>query len=513
MSAADPSSLDPIRRDTMNPHAFSLAEPATASWPLIGWLDRSFSDKRYNVSRPKVIFAVSVFDFLTVIGAGLFAAALTGMDAERSVWLMALRTIVVAIAITALMRREWAYTISALRQPLVQCQRIFSSLMGGFLCFAGTAYLARFSLFTPDEAIIWLLTAGAVMMVSRIGVAKILALWTASGRLVRRTVIVGGGPDGEAVISALEASSQNHIQILGVFDDREDDRSADSLAGYAKLGNFEQLSAFCRNAGVELLIVTVPTAAESRLLQILKQLFTLQVDIRISALSSKLRFNSRAYTQIGGVPMLAAMDRPLTDWDRAIKNLEDRVLGAIIFVLASPIMALVALAVRWDSKGPILFKQRRFGFNNELIEVYKFRSMYTEQSDATAAKLVTRGDRRVTRVGRFIRRTSLDELPQLINVMKGEMSLVGPRPHATQAKADADLYQSVVSGYYARHRMKPGVTGWAQVNGWRGETDTHEKIQRRVELDLAYIDSWSLPFDLYILALTPFALLSAKNAY
>ena len=263
----------------------------------------------------------------------------------------------------------------------------------------------------------------------------------------------------------------------------------------------------------ELLIVTVPTVAENRLLQILRNLFTLQVDIRVSALSSKLRFNSRAYTQIGGVPMLAAMDRPLTDWDRAIKNLEDRVLGALILVLASPVMALVALAVRLDSKGPILFKQRRFGFNNELIEVFKFRSMYTEQSDATAAKLVTRDDPRVTRVGRIIRKTSLDELPQLINVLKGEMSLVGPRPHATQAKADADLYQSVVTGYYARHRMKPGVTGWAQVNGWRGETDSHEKIQRRVELDLVYIDEWSLAFDLYILALTPFALLSGKNAY
>jgi lipopolysaccharide/colanic/teichoic acid biosynthesis glycosyltransferase len=176
-------------------------------------------------------------------------------------------------------------------------------------------------------------------------------------------------------------------------------------------------------------------------------------------------------------------------------------------------MALVALAIRIDSKGPILFRQRRFGFNNELIEVYKFRSMYAEQSDASARKLVTRDDPRVTPVGRFIRRTSLDELPQLLNVIKGEMSLVGPRPHATEAKADADLYQTVVDGYFARHRMKPGVTGWAQINGWRGETDTHEKILRRVEADLHYIDNWSLPFDLYIIAATPFALLSGKNAY
>jgi lipopolysaccharide/colanic/teichoic acid biosynthesis glycosyltransferase len=176
-------------------------------------------------------------------------------------------------------------------------------------------------------------------------------------------------------------------------------------------------------------------------------------------------------------------------------------------------MALTALAIKLDSKGPVLFKQKRYGFNNELIEVYKFRSMFTDQSDANATKLVSKGDSRVTKVGRFIRKSSLDELPQLFNVLTGTMSLVGPRPHATQAKADVDLYQTVVAGYFARHRMKPGVTGWAQVNGWRGETDTHEKILKRVEYDLAYIDRWSVSFDLWIILLTPFSLLMTKNAY
>jgi exopolysaccharide biosynthesis polyprenyl glycosylphosphotransferase len=239
----------------------------------------------------------------------------------------------------------------------------------------------------------------------------------------------------------------------------------------------------------------------------------LPVDIRVSAHRSRIRMNAKAYSYIGNVPMHAIMDRPLTDWDRVVKSLEDRVLGALILLLVSPIMALVALAVRLDSKGPILFKQRRYGFNNELVEVYKFRSMYAETSDATASRLVSRGDPRVTRVGRFIRRTSLDELPQLFNVLKGEMSLVGPRPHATEAKAQSDLYQSVVDVYFSRHRVKPGVTGWAQINGWRGETDTHEKLVRRIEHDLHYIDNWSLAFDLYILAATPISLLTGRNAY
>ena len=185
-----------------------------------------------------------------------------------------------------------------------------------------------------------------------------------------------------------------------------------------------------------------------------------------------------------------------------------------MLLAAAPIMLLAALAIKLDSRGPILFKQKRYGFNNELIEVYKFRSMHVDQCDATASKLVQKDDPRVTRVGRFIRKTSLDELPQLFNVVfKGNLSLVGPRPHAVHAKAEDKVYDEAVDGYFARHRVKPGITGWAQVNGWRGETDTQEKIQRRVEHDLYYIENWSVLFDLYIMAKTPFALAKTENAY
>jgi len=196
-----------------------------------------------------------------------------------------------------------------------------------------------------------------------------------------------------------------------------------------------------------------------------------------------------------------------------VKEVEDRVIAALALALLSPVMLAVAAAVKLTSKGPVLFRQKRHGFNNALVEVYKFRSMYVEMSDASAAKLVTRDDPRVTPVGRFIRRTSLDELPQLFNVLKGELSLVGPRPHAMQAKAGNRIYDEVVEGYYARHRMKPGITGLAQINGWRGETDTEAKLQRRVEFDIQYIDTWSVWMDLYILAMTPLSLINARNAY
>ena len=176
-------------------------------------------------------------------------------------------------------------------------------------------------------------------------------------------------------------------------------------------------------------------------------------------------------------------------------------------------MLAVAAAIKLDNPGPVLFRQKRHGFNNELIEIFKFRSMYVDRCDASATNLVSKGDQRVTAVGRFIRKTSLDELPQLFNVVTDSLSLVGPRPHALQAKAAGRLYHAVVDGYFGRHKVKPGITGWAQIHGWRGETDTPEKIQKRVEHDIYYIENWSLLLDIYILFKTPFALLKSDNAY
>jgi Undecaprenyl-phosphate glucose phosphotransferase len=479
---------------------------------VVAPLDRAFSDKRRNISRPKLLFAVSLIDAAIISASGLLTHAISNAPVQ-SVALECAVVLAVAFIAVAALRRQWAYSVAALGQFVAQVGKTLTALPVVFAGLAGIAFLLDWQLFTPAWLVSWLCFAVAAVGLVRFCQQTIVRSLTANGRLTRRTVIVGGGADAEQLIQALKADSRSELEILGLFDDRNDNRSSPLTSGIQKLGSFESLEAFCRDQGVDLLIVTVPPTAETRLMQILNQLFTLQVDIRISALNSKLRLNSRSYAHIGRVPMLAVMDKPLGDWDRAIKNVEDKVLAAVLLVLASPVMALTALAIRLDSKGPVLFKQKRFGFNNELIEVYKFRSMYTDMSDANASKLVTKGDPRVTKVGRFIRKSSLDELPQLFNVLQGNMSLVGPRPHATQAKADVDLYQTVVAGYFARHRMKPGVTGWAQVNGWRGETDTHEKIVRRVEFDLAYIDRWSVSFDLAIIVMTPFSLLMTKNAY
>jgi Undecaprenyl-phosphate glucose phosphotransferase len=334
-----------------------------------------------------------------------------------------------------------------------------------------------------------------------------------SGRLKTRIAIVGGGQAAEDALNLLEQSPEHDLEIVGLFDDRFDNRSPESVRKHRKLGTITDLAPFAREKAIDLIIVAIPLSAETRMLQILKRLWELPVDIRISGAAGKLKLSRQAYTYLGALPLLSAFERPLSGWDVIIKSVVDRIIALVAIIGLAPVMLAVACAVRWESKGPVIFRQKRFGFNNQLVEVYKFRSMYTDMSDAGAAKLVTKGDPRVTRVGRIIRKTSLDELPQLFNVLTGVLSLVGPRPHATQAKAAGSLYDEVVDGYFARHKVKPGITGWAQINGWRGETDTREKIEQRVKHDLDYIDRWSIWLDLYILAKTPLALLKSENAY
>ncbi|MFN8830481.1 MAG: undecaprenyl-phosphate glucose phosphotransferase [Labrys sp. (in: a-proteobacteria)] len=406
------------------------------------------------------------------------------------------------------------YSIGSLRSIARQMGRVIAAWTLVFATFA----VAMFFLKMGEEYSRvwfagWYLGGLGFLLVFRFGVALAIRQWNRDGRLQRRAVVVGGGEPAAELIHSIEGASDSDIQICGVFDDRADDRSPAIVKGYPKLGTISELVEFARLAKIDLLIVSLPLTAENRLLQILKKLWVLPVDIRLSAHSNKLRFRPRSYSYIGSVPFIDVFDKPITDWDSIIKRLFDLFFGTLILLMVSPIMIATAIAIKLDSKGPVFFRQKRYGFNNEAIEVWKFRSLYAEMSDFSAAKLVTKDDPRVTRVGRFIRKTSIDELPQLFNVLVGTLSLVGPRPHAVTAKMADRLYEQVCDGYFARHKVKPGITGWAQINGWRGETDTQEKIRMRIEFDLHYIENWSPFFDLQILVLTPFSLLNNENAY
>jgi Undecaprenyl-phosphate glucose phosphotransferase len=218
-------------------------------------------------------------------------------------------------------------------------------------------------------------------------------------------------------------------------------------------------------------------------------------------------------THLANLSTLAVQHKPISGWQHVVKAIEDRTLAALALLFLAPLLAAIALLIRLDSPGPVLFRQKRCGFNDQLIEVLKFRTMRDDLRDQNAEQLTRRNDPRVTRVGAFLRRTSLDELPQLINVLRGDMSIVGPRPHALRAKAAGVLYPEAVRNYSARHRVKPGITGWAQVNGWRGETETLEQISKRVEYDLYYIEHWSIAFDVKIILRTVLGGFTGRYAY
>jgi len=424
---------------------------------------------------------------------------------------------IVGIALFSMLAFQAAdiYQVQAFRGHEKQYMRLASAWSAVFLIVIAASFFAKA---TDQLSRLWLGSFYVLGLLSLIAFRRALFLlvrrWTSEGRLDRRTVVVGADGSGEAVITALAAQRDSDVRVIGVFDDRGDDRSASSCGGVPKLGAVDDLVEFARHTRVDLVIFSLPISAESRILQMLKKLWVLPVDIRLAAHSSKLRFRPRSYSYIGNVPVFDIFDRPIADWDVVMKWLFDKIVGSLALIGVLPLMLFIAFAIKLDSKGPVLFRQRRYGFNNELIEVFKFRSMYVEETDATAQKLVTKDDPRVTRVGRLIRKTSLDELPQLFNVVfAGNLSLVGPRPHAVHAKAENRVYDEAVDGYFARHRVKPGITGWAQINGWRGETDSQEKIQRRVEHDLYYIENWSILFDIYILARTPLALIRGESAY
>ncbi len=406
------------------------------------------------------------------------------------------------------------YRIPVLQRALLQIGRAGVAWSGVFVTLTVLGFMMKVS---GDVSRLWF--AGwyvgglGAILTARGCYSMLVRHWMKTGRLERRVVIVGGGERGLRLIEALRSSSASDIKICGVFDDRGDQRVPDDIAGFPKLGTVDELVRFARSNRIDLLVMALPLTAERRVLEMMRKVWVLPVDIRLSALDAPLRMTAGTYSYVGNVPFFNLYDKPLSDWDYVLKLLEDRVLAAAFLLLLSPLLALIAVAIKLDSKGPIFFKQRRYGFNNELVEVYKFRTLKHEAADANAAKLVTANDDRVTRVGRFLRRSSFDELPQFITVLKGDMSIVGPRPHAILAKAGDELYGDVVDGYFARHRVKPGITGWAQINGWRGETDTREKILRRTEHDLYYIENWSLLLDLYIIARTPLSMVQGENAF
>jgi putative colanic acid biosysnthesis UDP-glucose lipid carrier transferase len=324
----------------------------------------------------------------------------------------------------------------------------------------------------------------------------------------RTAIVVGAGSLGVKVSRAFQARGDMGLSFLGYFDDRADER-VDPAAAKLRLGNLGQVAPYVREHGVHEVYVTLPLGSQPRIVELLEQVqgttasvFFVPDVFGISIIQGRLQ-------DMNGVPVVGLCETPFTGTNRLAKRVSDVVLAALILVLITPVLLVLAIGVKLSSPGPVIFKQRRNGLDGEEIIVYKFRSMRAQDNGAVVNQ-ATKDDPRVTPYGAFIRRTSLDELPQFINVLQGRMSIVGPRPHAV---AHNEMYRQLIKAYMVRHKVKPGITGWAQVHGLRGETETIEKMQARVEYDLEYLRNWSLGLDLQIIARTIKVVFFDRNAY
>ena len=360
--------------------------------------------------------------------------------------------------------------------------------------------------------ITWFVATAGILSFGRIVLSRWILALARDGRFAQRTAVIGAGAQGEKLAAHLSRVGDARIRIVGFFDDRKTRISLKS-GGYELLGDTDDLLELIRRNMIDQVFIAIPWHAEGRLRELINRLAMTPVSIHLAPDLIGFEFADRPVSRVTQLPMFHIFDRPISGWENVSKTIEDWVLAALALLFIAPLMLLIALAIKIDSRGPVFFKQKRHGFNNNLFEVWKFRTMYATMADPDCEVQTTKDDPRVTRVGRFLRKSSLDELPQLCNVLRGDMSLVGPRPHAAETKAEGRLFAEVVDEYAARHRVKPGITGWAQVKGWRGETDSIEKIRKRVEADLYYIDNWSIWLDMVIIVMTVYILFKKENAY
>ena len=462
-----------------------------------------------------VTWTVRSVEFIVVLVTGLAASAyfepsFGGDDIATYHRIVALA----GVSFAVLAETIGCYDIDAQFSLRKAWQRVATSWVATLLFMLTLGFLLKAS---DNISRIWTLgwfVGGGVMLLA---VRGAMTIWVRrlkrQGIFDQRVVIFGAGPQGLRLANYIQTHDKLTIRLLGFFDDRRDGRVASSTAGLPVLGNIEALVAMIRDGRIDQVIVALPWSAEARLQQVVSTLALTPVRIRLAPDLASFVFASRPVVLLGELPVMTLFERPISGVDGWAKIVEDRALGLLALILVSPLLALIALAIRLDSKGPILFRQPREGFNNRPFHVYKFRSMYHDRAELENIRQASRGDPRVTRVGRVIRALSLDELPQLLNVLQGNMSLVGPRPHAASTRAGGKLFSDVVASYAARHKVKPGITGWAQVCGWRGETDTEDKLVKRFEHDLYYIENWSILFDLYIMLRTVVALLTPRNAF
>ena len=387
----------------------------------------------------------------------------------------------------------------------------FNAVVATFLTAALVWQFGLIDNYSRGMSIIYLICLITCLWLSRPILRRILLSMAKRGVIGQRIAFYGADSASLAIIErTLQLIDMPHLRFVGVADDRP---KIKQLGDLPWIGGYKELADLARNGEIDQVFISVADINKDRLKTIVEELSEVSIDVSVIPPQAIDYSPDYRVNLLGSIPVLTLWQRPFRDINQIVKRGEDLLIGGAALLLALPILIVAAILIRATSKGPVLFVQPRIGFNNEVIKVLKFRSMYADQSDVQGLKTTSRNDERITPVGRVLRYLSIDELPQLFNVLKGDMSLVGPRPHATHMKVGDRFYVDAVRGYAGRHRVKPGITGLAQVRGLRGEIRTIERAERRIELDKEYIDRWSVWLDLKIMFATARAVLFDADAY
>ena len=460
---------------------------------------------------PSVIPGLTQLSDAIAVLAGALTATLTGPAiAADDAHAYGAAVVSVLAAFTILIAHANAASVDALMRPLSRLDDVLVALITAFLFFLSMAFA-----FEASDRLSWIwmlsfaLFAFAYAAAARLTLRQLFRHLSRRNLVGRSMVVLGTGEQGRRFLHKAARARPFFTRVVGVFS--QDDPPPDAqIEGVPVLGGVDTLIRLARTKKIDDIIVAMPWAADRTLTESIEQLKELPVNIYLSTdlVGFELAFRP-AVGDLSELPMFEVVRRPISGWSSALKIIEDYTITLALIICLSPLLIAIAILIKIDSPGPVLFRQKRLGFNNQVFDIYKFRSMY-HRPDETHVRQATKGDPRVTRVGRIIRATSLDELPQLFNVLDGTMSLVGPRPHAVSHNEE---YGRKIRGYFARHKVKPGSTGSAQVNGFRGETEDISKMQARVAHDLYYAENWSFFFDFRILITTVIVVFFQKSAY
>ncbi|MGH1483686.1 MAG: exopolysaccharide biosynthesis polyprenyl glycosylphosphotransferase [Geminicoccales bacterium] len=458
--------------------------------------------RKQGIACDLLIPAVVLIESVVVFATGLISASAIVEITTGSLGfdIAVLGTLLGTLVLISCLRSAETYTSRALSLPSHIPVRVM--VIAASVCLlTGLAISLLSNQFGWKWGIVWAIGAVITLSFSRMVIVPALRRWMPSESFDKRVAVVGAGDESDDDLTSIDR------YLSGRFD-RNCISAVYPCPTALESSEGDEWVQRLHSDGIEEVVI-LPSLHNNRewIHKTIKALEVLPIRVSLAIPRPMIGSNCPGYV------FAALIDQPLTASQQAVKRLFDASVSLALLIFLAPLMLTTALLIKLESAGPVFFKQRRYGFGKEIINVYKFRSMYHEMSDQLADKLTERDDPRVTRIGAFIRRFSIDELPQLLNVLRGEMSMVGPRPNPLNAKAGGELYDRVVDNFYTRYRVLPGITGWAQVNGLRGNTDTKEKLVRRVEYDLYYIQNWSFWLDLKIVLLTPLASLEGENAF